>query len=170
MIPGLPYEQQLPDRVDVLVLGSGLAGCAALLAAAESERYAVMLEKTDSIGGSTVRSAGLSAFAGSDEQLAQGIEDSVELLRADLLEVGRHRNDEALVDLYCANQLDTYRWLKARGVIYGEVQAASGQTVPRSHPTDTTAMLVNLLKAAGDLGARLVMNTAAQRLVVEEVG
>ena len=70
--------------------GSGLAGCAALLAAAEAGQYAVMLEKTSEIGGSTVKSAGLSAFAGTDEQAAQGIADSVELLRKDLLEVGRH--------------------------------------------------------------------------------
>lgn len=167
MIPGLPYETELPDRVGVLVLGSGLAGCAALLAAAEAGQYAVMLEKTGEIGGSTVRSAGLSAFAGTEEQAAQGIADSVELLRKDLLETGKHRNDEALVDLYCDHQLDTYQWLKGHGVRYGEIHAASGQSVPRSHPTDTTTMLVHLLKAAGRLGARLLMETPAQRLVRE---
>ena len=167
MIPGLPYETELHDQVGVLVLGSGLAGCAALLAAAEAGQYAFLLEKTGSIGGSTVRSAGLSAFAGTDEQAAQGIEDSVELLRADLLSTGKHRNDEALVDLYCDHQLETYRWLTGHGVAYGEVHAASGQTVPRSHPTDTTAMLVHLLKAAGRLGARLMLDTPAHRLVRE---
>jgi fumarate reductase flavoprotein subunit len=52
-------------------------------------------------------------------------------------------------------------------VQYGEVHAASGQSAPRSHPTDTTAMLAHLLKAAGRLGARLVMNTPAGRLVRE---
>lgn len=165
MISSLPYETELPDRVGVLVLGSGLAGSAALLAAAEAGQYAFMLEKTDAIGGSTVRSAGLSAFAGTEEQAAQGISDSGELLRQDLLETGKHRNDEALVDLYCGHQLETYRWLTGHGVVYGEVHAASGQTVPRSHPTDTTAMLVHLLKAAGKLGARLMLNTPAHRLV-----
>ncbi len=167
MIPGLPYESELPDRVGVLVLGSGLAGCAALLAAAEAGQYAVMLEKTSEIGGSTVKSAGLSAFASTREQVAQGIADSVELLRKDLLEVGRHRNDERLVDLYCDHQLETYDWLTAHGVVYGEVHAASGQSAPRSHPTDTTAMLVHLLKAAGRLGARVVMDASAQRLLRE---
>lgn len=161
----LPIETELPDRVGVLVLGAGLAGCAALLAAAEAGQYAVLVEKTDAIGGSTVKSAGLSAFAGTDEQAQQGIADSVELLRKDLLEVGRHRNDEAIVDLYCQHQLDTYRWLKGHGVAYGEIHAASGQSAPRSHPTDTTAMLVGLLKAAGKLGARLLLDTPAQRLL-----
>jgi len=167
MIPGLPYEEDLPERVGVLVLGSGLAGCAALLAAAEAGQHALLLEKTGEIGGSTVRSAGLSAYAGTDEQLAQGIADSAELLRKDLLETGKHRNDEALVDLYCAHQLDTYRWLRGHGVRYGEVHAAAGQSVPRSHPTDTTGLLVRLLKAAGRLGARLALDTPARRLVRE---
>ncbi|CAN5646315.1 FAD-dependent oxidoreductase [soil metagenome] len=165
MIATLPYETELPDRVGVLVLGSGLAGCAALLAAAEAGQFAVMLEKTSAIGGSTVRSAGLSAYAGTDEQQAQGIADSAELLHEDLMEVGRHRNDERLVDLYCDHQLDTYGWLRRHGVVYGEVHAASGQSAARSHPTDTTAMLVHLLQAAGRLGARLVLDAPAHRLV-----
>lgn len=168
MIPGLPYDTELPERVGVLVLGSGLAGCAALLAAAEAGQFAVLLEKTSEIGGSTVKSAGLSAFAGTVEQQVQGIADSVDLLRKDLLEVGRHQNDVRLVDLYCEHQLETYDWLRAHGVSYGEVHAASGQSAPRSHPTDTTAMLVHLLKAAGRLGARLVMDAPAHRLVRED--
>ncbi|GAB2850576.1 FAD-dependent oxidoreductase [Actinocorallia aurea] len=165
MIPGLPVDTELPERVGVLVLGAGLAGCAALLAAAEAGQYAVLLEKTGEIGGSTVKSAGLSAFAGTDEQAEQGIADSVELLRKDLLDVGRHRNDPELVDLYCAHQLETYRWLKGHGVVYGEIHAASGQSAPRSHPTDTTRMLVQLLKAAGELGARIVFDAPAARLL-----
>lgn len=152
----------------VLVLGSGLAGVAALLAAAEAGQYAVMLEREDALGGSTVRSAGLSAWAGTDEQAEQGISDSVELLKRDLMETGKHVCDEALVDLYCANQLETYSWLKGHGVRYGRVHAASGQTVPRSHPTDTTQMLRLLLTAAGERGAHILPRTPAHRIIRED--
>ncbi|MFI0405659.1 FAD-dependent oxidoreductase [Actinomadura sp. 3N508] len=162
---GLPVETEPPERVGVLVLGAGLAGCAALLAAAEAGRYALLLEKTGAIGGSTVKSAGLSAFAGTDEQAEQGIADSVDLLRKDLLDVGKHRNDPALVDLYCEHQLETYRWLKGHGVRYGEIHAASGQSAPRSHPADTTRMLELLLKAAGARGARIMFDAAGDRLL-----
>ncbi|MEV0666469.1 FAD-dependent oxidoreductase [Actinomadura luteofluorescens] len=165
VLPGLPVETDLPERVGVLVLGAGLAGCAALLAAAEAGRYALLLEKTGEIGGSTVKSAGLSAFAGTDEQAEQGIADSVELLREDLAEVGRRRGDPALIDLYCEHQLATYRWLKEHGVRYGEIHAASGQSAPRSHPADTTRMLHLLLAAAGELGARVMLGTPAHRLL-----
>ena len=48
---GLPVDAELPDRVGVLVLGGGLAGAAALLAAAEAGQYAVLLEKTRRSGG-----------------------------------------------------------------------------------------------------------------------
>ncbi|MEU9245986.1 FAD-dependent oxidoreductase [Streptomyces sp. NPDC048385] len=165
---GLPVETGLPGRVGVLVLGGGLAGAAALLAAAQAGAYAVLLEKADTFGGSTVRSAGLSAFAGTDEQAEQGITDSVELLREDILTTGGHVNDPALVDLYCRRQLDTYRWLKGLGVHYGHIHAASGQSVPRSHPSDTTAMLRAVFTAAGRLGARLVPGTGARRLLRED--
>lgn len=162
---GLPVDHELPDQVGVLVVGGGLAGAAALLSAAEAGQYAVLLEKSDLLGGSTVRSAGLSAFVGTDEQAEQGIADSVELLRTDLLEVGGHVNDEALVDAYCEHQLETYRWLKSHGVRYGHIHAASGQSAPRSHPSDTTAMLRSLFTAAGRLGARIVLDTPVKRLV-----
>ena len=164
---GLPVDRELPDRVGVLVVGGGLAGAAALLAAAEAGAYAVLLEKTHLLGGSTVRSAGLSAFVGTDEQAEQGIADSVELLRKDLLEVGGHVNDEALVDAYCDHQLETYRWLKGHGVRYGHIHAASGQSAPRSHPSDTTAMLRALYAAAGRLGARIVVGAGVKRLLRE---
>lgn len=165
---GLPVQAELPDRVGVLVLGGGLAGAAALLAAAEAGAYAVLLEKADTLGGSTVRSAGLSAFAGTDEQDEQGIADSVDLLREDILATGGHVNDPALVDLYCERQLGAYRWLKGLGVRYGRIHAASGQSVPRSHPSDTTAMLRALFTAAGRLGARIVTRAGARRLLRED--
>lgn len=158
----------LPERVDVIVIGAGLAGCAATLAAVEAGRSVLQLEKRGESGGSTVLSAGLSAYAGTDEQAAQGIEDSNELLRADLIETGRHLSDEALIDTYIAAQHDTYRWMRGHGVQYGTVHAASGQTVPRSHPTDTRRMLDLLMAAAAELGARFETGVTARRLVREE--
>lgn len=167
---GLPVEHELPERVGVVVLGGGMAGAAAMLAAAEEGQYAILLEKLPVLGGSTIRSAGLSAFVGTDEQREQGIEDSEELLRSDLLAVGGHRNDPELVDTYVAHQAGTYRWLKEHGVEYGHIHAASGQSVPRSHPSDTTATLRRLFTAAGALGARIILDAPVERLLTEGEG
>lgn len=158
----------LPLDCDVIVLGGGLAGCAAALSVAETGRGVLLLEKLGSTGGSTVRSAGLSAFAGTDEQAAQGIDDDAGSLRHDLWETGLRRNDPALVDVYCREQLPVYGWLKSLGVTYGSVHAAAGQSVPRSHPTDTRALLDVLLARTTALGGRLRTGVAAHRLITRD--
>jgi fumarate reductase flavoprotein subunit len=155
-------------RPDVLVLGAGQAGLTAAVAAAQSGASVLILERRKLIGGSTAMSSGLTAYAGTDEQREQGIEDSPELLRRDILETGRFKNDPALVDVYCREQLTTYRWLKSLGVRYGHVHAASGQSVPRSHATDPGAMVDLLLRRAQELGARLVHGVRAVELLVED--
>ena len=102
-----------------------------------------MLEKTSDIGGSTVQLRRPLGLRGHREQVAQGIADSVDLLRKDLLEIGRRTSTtSAWWTSTAQHQLETYDWLTDHGVRYGEVHAASGQSAPRSHPTDTTAMLV----------------------------
>ena len=136
MRQSLSQVLQTTGRPDVLVLGAGQAGLTAAVAAAQQGARVLVLEKLDYAGGSTSMSSGLTAYAGTDEQAAEGITDTVESLRADILATGQHKNDAALVDAYCREQLTTYRWLKDLGVVYGHVHAASGQSVPRSHSTD----------------------------------
>lgn len=96
------------------------AGFAAALQAAEAGVNVVLLEKMDATGGSAM-SGGCLAFAGTDLQAAEGIEDSAELLKRDLLEVGLHENDPALVQTYVDHQLETYEWLKKQGVAFSPV-------------------------------------------------
>lgn len=157
----------LPDGADVLVLGGGLAGCAAALAAAEAGRSVILLEGESEVGGSTVLSAGLSAFAGTEEQAELGIQDSTELLKQDILHTGQWVNDPALVELYAQHQLATYRWLKSLGIRYRGVHPGAGQSVPRSHPTDPATLVHTLLARAVDHGATVVTRARAQRLITE---
>ncbi|MEV5412250.1 FAD-dependent oxidoreductase [Thermopolyspora sp. NPDC052614] len=156
----------MTERFDVAVVGGGLAGASAAATAAERGASVLLLEKNPTPGGSTVLSSGLNAYAGTDEQAAAGVTDDVELLRRDLLEVGGHRNDTALVDAYCREQLATYRWLRGHGVVFGAPLAASGQSVPRSHPVDTAAMVEALLRVATSRGAEVRYRWAARRLEV----
>lgn len=151
-----PVEPRpLEDGYDVVVVGAGLAGVCAALTAAEDHARVLLLDKQPDPGGSTVLSSGLMAFAGTDEQAAAGIRDSEAALRHDLVATGGRANDTMLVDAYCHDQLGAYRWLKALGVQFGSVHAASGQSVPRSHATDPHDTLQRVLRAARSCGVDL---------------
>jgi fumarate reductase flavoprotein subunit len=156
------------DTLDVLIIGGGMAGVTALLSATEGGARALLLERSDALGGSTVMSSGLLAFAGTEEQAAAGVSDSEDLFRRDLLETGKRRNSEELVNAYAGAQLATYQWLVDHGVEFLGVHPGSGQSVARSHPVDTTAAIELLSRAARRAGAEIRFRVRAQRLLVED--
>ncbi|WNI28257.1 FAD-dependent oxidoreductase [Streptomyces sp. ITFR-6] len=120
----------------VVVLGGGLAGYSAAIEAAERGARVLVIDKAAEPGGSTLRSGGSFAFAGTDLQAAHGIEDSDDLLRRDLLRGGGEQSDPQLVDLYVRRQLAAYHWLKRCGVDFDGVSLSGNQSVPRSHGVD----------------------------------
>lgn len=154
-------------NTQLIVIGGGIAGFAAALEAAEAGRHVVLLEKMPDIGGSSAMSGGCLAFAGTDLQVANGIEDSSDLLASDLLEVGMHENDPDLVNAYAQNQLATYQWLRGHGVAFSPViEASSGQSVPRVHtvdPADTVRTLAARCQASGHVV--VMTDTRARRLL-----
>ena len=154
-------------KTELVIVGGGLAGFAAALTAAEAGLNVILLEKTSDIGGSSSMSGGCLAFAGTDLQKKHHIADSSELLFKDLREVGKFENDEAIVRAYVDNQLETYEWLKAQGVIFSPViETASGQSVPRVHNVDPADMVRQLAAAARATGkVNILMSTAAKRLL-----
>ncbi|RSZ63831.1 FAD-dependent oxidoreductase [Corynebacterium hylobatis] len=123
------------QEADVIVIGAGIAGLSTAARAAEQGLGVVLVEKMSAIGGSSAMSGGWFAFTGTQEQQDAGIEDSIELFRSDLRKVGGYRNNPALVEAYMDNQLQTYEWLRAKGVSFGEVEISSGQSAPRGHST-----------------------------------
>lgn len=64
------------EMTDVLIVGSGFAGMAAALAAAEKGVKVKVIEKMAFLGGNSSLSGGMMAVPGSSVQKAQGIEDS----------------------------------------------------------------------------------------------
>ena len=158
-------------HTQLVVVGGGLAGFAAALSAAEAGMEVLLLEKTADTGGSSAMSGGCLAFAGTDLQAAAGIADSADLLRRDLLEVGKGEADPALVDAYVSLQQATYDWLKSHGVVFSPViEAASGQSVPRVHTVDPADMVRCLAAAAQKSGkVGVLASTRALRLLRDPV-
>jgi len=164
-------DTSLPSRVDLLVVGGGLAGYCAALEAAEAGAEVLLMEKECKIGGATVLSGGSFAFADTPLQREQGIADSPERLFRDLCEVGGHVNDETLVRAYVDHQRQTHDWLAARGVRFERLFAASGHSVPRGHSRNAHEVLDIVAKrarATGRVTTRL--HTAARRLLRAEMG
>lgn len=150
---------------DVVVIGGGLAGYCAALAAAEAGADVLLLEKQAQVGGSTVLSGGYFAFAGTDLQAAHGVTDSNELLFSDLRAVGEEKNDPALVGTYVNRQFTTYEWLRKNDIKFNLLEQASGQSVPRAHRARPLDVINTLSQKADDTGrVRIFVNVAVQRL------
>lgn len=119
------------EVVDVVVVGSGLAGTVAAVAAAEAGAKTLLLEKMEYFGG-TSRVSGLNfACTGSDEQAAAGIEDDPELLFQDMRKVADDYGDPELARVVATRTPDFYRFLKDRGVEFKQFKDGGGHSVKR---------------------------------------
>ncbi len=75
---GIEGRVQIQETHDVVVLGSGLAGLTAALAAALDGADVVLLEKAELIGGTTALSGAGIWIPGNPIAAEQGVEDSLE--------------------------------------------------------------------------------------------
>lgn len=149
----------MQDHYDVLVIGAGMAGHCAAIAAREAGALVLMIEKCDKAGGSSLMSGATFAFAGTDHQARQAIEDSDDQLRSDLFDAGGNRNDPAMVELYVSHQLETYRWLCDLGVEFSAVELSSNMSRPRSHSALPRQIFDRLEQRTRDDGTPVLFNT-----------
>jgi flavocytochrome c len=154
------------EAADLVVVGAGMAGYCCAIEAAALGASVILLEKEAGPGGSSLLSGGSFAFAGTDQQRAAGIEDSPARMLDDLRQIGRHRNNEALLTAFGDEQFATCRWLESLGFAFGPPKLGSGQSVPRTHRADPVGMFALLAEAAARTGrVRLLRRTAATRLL-----
>src|ERR1700733_497572 len=110
-------EVRFDDTVDVVVVGLGVAGASATVAAREAGADVLAIERATTPGGTSANSGGLIYLGGGTAlQVACGYEDSVEnmaaLLRSSL---GPGVDDERL-DAYCEGSTEHFDWLVSVGV------------------------------------------------------
>jgi len=141
------HSSPLPEHVDLVIAGGGLAGHCAALQAAERGASVLLLEKTERYGGSTTHSSGSFAFAGTQAQRDAGFDDSPQNLEADIVRASGNLADPALVSLYIEHQAQAYEWLRGHGVVFHPVTLSSNQGVPRTHATNPS-QLMDALNAA----------------------
>ncbi|MES2538472.1 MAG: FAD-dependent oxidoreductase [Pseudomonadota bacterium] len=154
--------------VDLIVVGGGMGGHCAALAAAELGASVLLLEKMPVYGGSTAMCGGAFAFAGTDMQHAAEVKDTPSMLAEDLLKAGGYHNDPALIEIYAQHQLDAYHWLKAMGIKFESLTLSSGMSVPRTHSTNAVTALHILHQCLLSFHhARYQGNCAVRRLLTE---
>lgn len=137
----------LPTEAEVVVLGAGIAGHCAALEAAEAGAEVLFLEKASQAGGSSAIAGGGFVFSGTDLQIAAGVADDLALLRRDLFESGKGRNNPLLVDLFVRTQLETYEFLRRHGAKF-EFATSMPPAISRLHTTGTGRVITNLHMAA----------------------
>lgn len=164
-------------ETDVVVLGTGPAGMAAVAAAVAEGAEVVAVEALEHIGGNAVWSTGYLAFVGSAMQREQGIADDEETFVADsrrMVEEAEDRFgvewDEALVRLFARESAATYDDLVARGVRFTRfIPRPRQHTVDRMAAVEDSWMLGRAFEP--DFAAPAVttlFGTVADRLVTQD--
>lgn len=164
-------------EADVVVLGTGPAGMAAVAAAADEGAEVVAVEAMDHIGGNAVWSTGYLAFVDSGMQREQGIVDDEDTFVADAratVDQARGRFgvewDETLARLFARESAETHRLLVDRGVRFSRfIPRPRQHTVDRMAAVEDSWMLGRAF--APDFERDTVttlFGTLADRLVVED--
>ena len=185
---------EIPQSADVVILGAGIAGHCAALAAAEAGAQVLLLEKASQPGGSSAMAGGGFVFVGTDLQKQAGYDEDAEYLRKGLFETGKNRNNPVLVDAFVRNQHEAYAFLVQHGAKFklGQIdrlilETGTGRVITnlhmaaRAHPNIIFASKCAAMKLGRDPDSRRVtdvtvafgdeiMTIAARQAVVLATG
>ena len=153
---------------DVLVVGSGVAGLSAAIAAKEAGANVVIIEKQDIPGGSSVTSAGI-VYAPLDES-------DKETMVGYYMERAEGNANEELLTFFADNALDTISWLEGLGVQWMMQVPAGTAPQPRARFSMTAqgvgmtgAALTNpMIAKLSELGVEIMTGVAATELIVAD--
>ena len=115
--PVATSEVTFAETAEVVVVGLGVAGTCAAIAAAESGASVLALERGVAAGGTSALSGGLIYLGGGTPvQTACGYDNSAENMERFLLAAAGARTDPTKVHEYCAGSVAHYHWLVEHGV------------------------------------------------------
>ncbi|MCF2570807.1 FAD-dependent oxidoreductase [Brevibacterium sp. UCMA 11754] len=160
--------------VDVIVVGAGGCGLTAAIAAAESGASVALLEKEERAGGNTWLSTGSVPAANSRFQREAGVEDSPEIMAADLLRKSGPHDAEATTRLLAQESASLVEWLVDEHQVdlrlitdYKHV----GHSITRLHAPAARKgeyLVKDLVIAAERLGVDVITGNPVAGLLVED--
>ncbi len=136
-----PRSHWLPEKwdmeTDVVVVGTGDAGCPAAIRAFDAGASVVMVDKGDFFGGCSTLGGGNAQLVGTHVQKEQGIEDKPEWAFEDQMELGLRRSNPDVLQAWIDTSPEFALWMeKVVGLKYGKVGLQKPSRVPRSHVPD----------------------------------
>jgi flavocytochrome c len=163
------------EEFDVVVIGSGFAGLAAAIEARRLGASVVVLEKMATPGGNSAISGGLFGAAGSPLQAENHIQDSPELMLADMLAAGHDLNHRDLARIVTERSTETLLWtIRELGVKYKpRLNHLGGHSVPRTYNTETTSgsgIVRPMLIKCREMDIPIRLKTYLSELITDEQG
>jgi len=163
---------QAPQNYDVVVIGSGGAGLAAAIQAADTGAKVVVIEKMPTIGGNTIKaSVGMNA-AETRFQKLKGIEDSKELFYEETLKGGKFKNNPQLLREFVELAPEAIDWLAERGIELNDITITGGMSIDRTHrPADRSAvggfLISGLVKNINQRDIEVLLETSVAEILFE---
>lgn len=156
---------------DVLVVGGGAAGLSAAVAAVEKKASVLVLEKAGFLGGDTLISGGYFNAVDPRRQAPQGIRDSEDFFRDQILAAGDGRNTPEVADVLARESAVTLAWLERLGMKFlPQVFEVYGSRWPRAHkPVQPrgTGYVQTLSEALLTRGGRVMTETPVETILRE---
>jgi len=168
--------EEFDAHVPLLIIGGGAAGLCAALSAKEAGVEPVVIERDAVPSGSTALSAGLIPAAGTRFQRVKHIDDSPELLAADIQRKAHNEADLAVVEAVAKGSGPLIEWLADRyGLPFDLVDNFNypGHSAFRMHglPSRTGQELIDRLRSAAEANDIVILTSrVAERLVAAPDG
>lgn len=175
-MPVLPASDATFDfSVPVLIVGAGACGLTAAMAAQEAGAQVLVLERDPVPAGSTALSSGMIPACETRFQKEKGVEDSVDVMKVDILKKSKNEADPEEVEAICRESGPAIDWLADKGVALQLVEGFlyPGHSHLRMHapPSKTGADLIgNLTEVAEGLGIDIVTSAHVTDVYAEEDG
>ncbi len=160
---------------DVIVIGSGAAGLAAAVSAADSGASVLVVEGETQVGGSSRLSGGHFYAAGTSVQEEAGVVgDNADAMFEHYMTLNQHLVDPAVVRRYCDLSAPTLEWVMGLGVKYpaDQLYASGVGSTPRGHPPEGEGQeVINVLEGhRSHKGVDLVLDARVTSLITNDEG
>ena len=167
-------NRQFAVRVPVVIVGAGACGLIAALAAHDAGAQVLVIERDDRPSGSTALSSGFIPACNTRYQREHDVEDSVSLMREDILAKNHGEADALIVDAICATSGTVIEWLCDRhnlsfvlvdGFLYPGHRALRMHAVPER---TGAALMAALLQAVTNAGIDVLTTARVDALIADQ--